>query len=802
MAIDRNMEQGYIEATVRTAGDLRTIATTSEMLSLSELDLPEIERITSEVARVVPAGNVPGMILSGLSRLNGRTLDEAESRKYMDLLFRGVRMSLDRAIYGTFFAGPAAVIYGFQQLLRLAGKDPDSAFPNGTWQFYLEFALREDSARHANETVGFFNAVSNLSDADKLASWMLSTAHFIHQIPGVLSNEWRERIVLKLLNDLADTHKIRKAGEYAKLYGQWESIRPYNRPANEPYGVYRRRVFDSFWQPYLNNLPRKAQEQFSEQLRQAELTRLPAYQRQMSWLGYLKPEAHNETRIFYPIEEARLGIIWQARYYLIPLMDCLDVATARKHAHAILKHTPNTLPAALDDVLVGAPRGEQAALRAQLDAETQSELNMLRYTPLLINWDERDLRQPLAFIRRGKRGIGDHALTIFRTAESSVFDQSHIFFDGAWGAAVAQILTNEAVSWAEEIGRHPKITASKVPYSPSLQTPPKLAKQAGKLGVVVEACAENTLIQMKPIVSLRKLMKQRSDHLARVTVNDLLLLYRALHAMMYRPSPRLEQALHRLTQDSRTGTHRAYLAAMDAMQKIQGRNPAILIPIDASRFDPRERVFPTTFRNPLTDFLDMHRKTMMALTDWKNSGNDEKKAFKAFQEQQIIYLRMIGGFGELLSRYKEIALSGKSTSTASIKFLAHMPGAIQKMLNNIPGRFDILNELIKGEEVFSNLGRVAPGSNLRRFITAKDDNDQKTFSWGIITDDRDMVHISLRDFRPHVKVLNDAGLHSLAQLIVQDYLDAYAEGLNVYVNELREITVASEKSVSRWSIFR
>jgi hypothetical protein len=59
MAIDRNLEQGYIEATVRTAGDLRTIATTSEMLSLSELDLPEIERITAEVARVVPAGNVP-----------------------------------------------------------------------------------------------------------------------------------------------------------------------------------------------------------------------------------------------------------------------------------------------------------------------------------------------------------------------------------------------------------------------------------------------------------------------------------------------------------------------------------------------------------------------------------------------------------------------------------------------------------------------------------------------------------------------------------------------------------------------
>ncbi len=116
---------------------------------LSSLPLPEIEHLADEVARVVPAGNVPAMILTGLANVKGRRVSVGESRKHIDLLFRGVRHSLDEVVYAAFFAGPAAVLYAYQQLLRLAGKDLDAAFPDGTWQFYLEFALREDSARRA-----------------------------------------------------------------------------------------------------------------------------------------------------------------------------------------------------------------------------------------------------------------------------------------------------------------------------------------------------------------------------------------------------------------------------------------------------------------------------------------------------------------------------------------------------------------------------------------------------------------------------------------------------------------------------
>jgi hypothetical protein len=195
-----------------------------------------------------------------------------------------------------------------------------------------------------------------------------------------------------------------------------------------------------------------------------------------------------------------------------------------------------------------------------------------------------------------------------------------------------------------------------------------------------------------------------------------------------------------------------------------------------------------------------HHQALSAL----NAVREDKGrgAWRDFEEAQLTYLRMVGGFGELLSRYKQIALRGESTSTASIKFLAHLPGPIRKLLDNIPNRVDILNEVIKGEEVFSNIGRVAIGSTLRRFMTAKDDNQQKTLSWGVQTDDRGVAHVTLRDFRPHVTVLIEARLEALAQLVAQDYLDAYVDGLNRYVVELAEITVTSAERPGLFSNFR
>jgi hypothetical protein len=116
------------------------------------------------------------------------------------------------------------------------------------------------------------------------------------------------------------------------------------------------------------------------------------------------------------------------------------------------------------------------------------------------------------------------------------------------------------------------------------------------------------------------------------------------------------------------------------------------------------------------------------------------------------------------------------------------------MLDQVPAKIDVLNDVVKGREVFSNVGAVAPTSTLRRFMTAKDDNEQKTLAWGVITDSLGVMHISLRDFRPHVRALQSCERMDLAVRIAQDYLDAYAHGLNRFVQDLLRITQARRET--------
>jgi hypothetical protein len=106
----------------------------------------------------------------------------------------------------------------------------------------------------------------------------------------------------------------------------------------------------------------------------------------------------------------------------------------------------------------------------------------------------------------------------------------------------------------------------------------------------------------------------------------------------------------------------------------------------------------------------------------------------------------------------------------------------------------MLNNMLKGREVFSNVGAVVPSSTLQRFVTAKDDNEQKQLAWGILTDASGVMHISLRDFRPHVGTLQACQQAELARQITQDYLDSYAQGFNQFIRELHRITVASRET--------
>jgi hypothetical protein len=155
-------------------------------------------------------------------------------------------------------------------------------------------------------------------------------------------------------------------------------------------------------------------------------------------------------------------------------------------------------------------------------------------------------------------------------------------------------------------------------------------------------------------------------------------------------------------------------------------------------------------------------------------------------------LAYLQAFGELLNALKDVTMRGESFNTASIRLLAHLPASMQHLLDQIPQRIGVLNEIVKGSEVFSNVGRVAPGSSLSRFCSARDDGQTKLLVWGVLTDDAGVLRISLRDFRPFVPLLlqlDDPQAQSLADLLARDYLHGYVQGFNQFVARLSAIVL-------------
>ncbi len=805
-----NTQKLYREASLKTASDLRTIARSMTLRDLSSLSLPEIDAVVDAVAQVIPAGNVPGVILSGLARLSGRKLPNEVVERDINLLFKGVEQVLDKATYLAVFAGPAAVIWGYQNLLKLAGKGPDDAFPEGVWQFYVDYALREDTARHANETHGFDTTLNQhqicLDKVDRMTAWAMAAIHCLHQYNALLENEWRERVYTHLLREMTCQANVSDAARYARLYRDWIRQRPYGRGSDarvdDTYPIYRRRKFDHFLQDALHDLAQSYPDLYRRWNRRVcavEAHDLPAYQRQMSILAYLQPGAYNETRTPIGLKQAHIGIIHRGHYYLMPacapgIEQPADVAMVRS-AIAALVNGPSDGPPTHLTALAQVRRTALPGLRDKLNRDLVKGLDALRLGPILLNGDARPRRQPLSELRQAERGLGDHALTIFDTGETIVFDQSHIFFDGAWGAALAEIMTNEALAWAVYLHTLPPSRPGQTsPRSLRFPCQPEDWQRIRKAPTVTkEAGVETRMADIAAILSLRKLFKRRND-LIRLTVNDLLLLYRAIHAVSYRPDPDLLRQLEDLS--GADVTRQAARAAQEAIKQSSQVNPAILIPVDASQRSPRDRLYPMSFEVPLADLdlLGLHDRVIKALDAYKNADRDRAAAYEAFDRLQRSYLASLAGLGEVLSKAKEIALSGESSGVGTIKLLAHMPAPIQCLLDQIPGHFDVLNDIMKGREVFSNVGAVASSSTLTRFITAKDDNEKKTLAWGVITDAAGDLHITLRDFRPHVGLLETVGRKDLAIRIAQDYLDSYARGLNRYIADLCRITLASRET--------
>jgi hypothetical protein len=98
------MDVRYEEASIKTADNLKTIAQSQLLRDLSRLTLPEIQAATNLISQVIPAGNVPGIILSGLARRTGHRPPISIIKRDIDLLFQsspefGVDIPIDTQIF-------------------------------------------------------------------------------------------------------------------------------------------------------------------------------------------------------------------------------------------------------------------------------------------------------------------------------------------------------------------------------------------------------------------------------------------------------------------------------------------------------------------------------------------------------------------------------------------------------------------------------------------------------------------------------------------------------------------------------
>lgn len=769
---------------------------------LTRMNLDEVTELAEDVARVLPAGNVVTMVFSQLSSIKGKHVSDNQTRQMMGLLQQGMSTFLDKATYLAFYTTPSILIQGYQQLLELAGKDPSAAFPNGTWQFYLEFGLREDTARHACETCGLQWAIDQdglpVDEADQLAAWMLANAWLIERYDYLIWEEWRERILLRQLGDFLG---------YPRISTKWVTRRPYAVPhgVDMDYVAYRQGAFHAFVMEALSTKLREKQaNQTLHDWYQDETllndTRLN-YRDQMTICSTLKPDDFSDQRLSIPLEQSQLAVFYNGEYHFVPVVhngERLDITTMRTFAQSIL-NTPNQrLRMAVDEILIQIPRQMQTQARQQIPKELAHDFEKLRQAPIMINWEMANSQQPLADIRQGRRGVGDHTLTLFRTDNSMVFDQSHIYFDAIWGMAISEIVTNQAIDYLRQMPTIPKIpTPSLRPPSCDLVPPKDISRNLRKMADKSnEVSAEINFNISDAFAEVRRLLVQRHADL-RLTVNDILVLYRSMYNQHYQPSKELVQALEIAAEE---GNRRQRKAAIEAMQTIGAINqvmPAFLIPIDATALDPKERIYPVTFRpqSPWTSIDPQHQKTYGILMRFEQSlqRREKKQTWQDFHAERTSYLEMLRMFNVLMLRYKEVALMGQSLSTRTLKILASVPKPLQSWLSSIPDRIDILNDMLKGTEVFSNAGRVADTSSLTRFITAKDDNVKKVLCWGVMTRADDTMVISLRDFRPWVMNLKASSLDEVAQMVTQDFLDGYAEGLYQYLRQLSYIVRAANK---------
>jgi hypothetical protein len=781
---------------------------------------------SESLERFYASGTLFGFIRSGLTLLKARKVKPRDQTgNTFDLSAVG-----DQLLYFGLIAIPAVVLEAYQSFRERLTSQP-RGYSSGAWQFYLQFGLREDLAHHTNETIGYYTKrPQDATELDDLTAWIMTVAQFLWGYEDLMGVIWDEWTTLRLLTDTIEESGLQDQDPFRHMIRQWELARPYAAPLNGTYADVRRAAFDEFVGPRLSALPEKLRESVTAKLRALSSEKRDAFKKQMSLQFRLIPGGFVDSRDGISLWDLKVGLVLRGRYYLIDLVahdehnrpivygpggnfwplkfqngipvdqdgeklalngvqlfrqrddewvGYLDMSPASRikgQLKMILEEKDHELTKdeMVDILLAETPRKAQRYLRRLLPETTQVELEDLSRASIIVNWDTRQRDTSLAELRRVHRGIGDHALTIIRTQDSMVFDQSHVFFDGTWAMAMAEVLTNAAVQWCK---RCITIAPSLAPHARklTLRTSQNFAGQAKRRQQVPEISAETTIYDISQIFKLREALIQNGT---RLTINDLLVITRIFHAAHYRPSPQVNEQINDLRAKAHTAAEKHAVAEIDrSLERGRFTNPALLIPVDASLLDPRERIFPITFRSLADSLVWAWDDTWDSYQAYRRIEPPDTpegiEALKNFARQRTFLIENLRKFSHILSANKSVAMRGESLNIAILNFLSHLPVWLQRFLNFVPEQFLVLNEIIKGDEVYSNVGRVAQDSSITRFMSAKDDGNTKALVWGVMTDDTNRLIVTMRDFRPHVKALIHAGRTDLADSMAKDYVVTY-----------------------------
>ena len=795
------------------------------------------------------SGTLAGLIRSGLMLVRARRIRPRSGRMPGSLLLSAIG---DYILYAVLIAIPAVILTLYQTLrYRLTGEP--QGFPLGTWQFYLQFGLREDLAHHTNETIGYYqNRPPEATELDDLTAWIMTVIQFLWGYEDLMGVIWDEWVTLRLVAEAATEAGLGKESLFSNILRQWEIARPYSAPLNGTYADVRRGAFEGFITSRLNALPHHFRNAVSARFQSLAAARRDNFEKQMSLLNRTVAGQYLDSIEPIPLWDAWIGLVSGGQYHLISVvarddngvpvaygpggkrwaikivngvpcspsgeklvlhgvqlfrqddqewMGYLDMASAssvKGQLKSVLHAASAELAPgsrAVDVLLAEAPRPDQRRLRRLLPQKTQASVRLLSHTPIIVNWDAQSRSASLAQLRRAQRGIGDHALTIMRADTSMIFDQSHIFFDGTWAMAMAEVLTTAAVQWCKRCitiapGEAPQLKPLRLEGSQAFINAALPRQQ------VPEVSAETTIYDISAIFQLRDMLLKADT---RLTVNDLLIITRIFHAAHYKPSAAVQPKINAFRDAARSAAERKAVIAIDhSLQRGRLTNPALLIPVDASFVEPHERIFPITFRNTADSLVWVWDETWEAYQAYRRIDPPDTPegiaALKAFALKRTRLIGHLREFSYVLAANKEVAMRGESINVSVLQHISHLPIWLQYFLNFIPEQLPVLNEIIKGDEVYSNVGRVAKGSSITRFMSAKDDGNTKVLVWGIMSDDNNRLIVTMRDFRPHVKSLIDAGNLGLAQSLAQDYVVSYTADLIGLVARLSAMLQAETPS--------